>query len=46
MITTPIFDILIDECDYDCMYCMYCNRTLQEYYYEKSEEEEERSKTK
>ena len=40
MITTPIFDILIDECDYNCMYCMCCNRTLQEHCCEKSEEEE------
>ena len=37
MITTPIIDILIDECDYDCMYC---NGTSQEYCCEKSEEEE------
>ena len=49
MITTPIIDILIDECDYDCMYCnrcMYCNGTLQEYCCEKSEEEERKEKNK
>ena len=34
---THTLEQLRNECDYDCMYW---NRTLQEYYYEKSEEEE------